>query len=230
MDTKKIESLVETDFNEEVLPGLKGNSPKLFIAFIEIPNVSPGFDPDWEKNGLAEKAVNHIVQWVNNQKIAGCTAEILKEPGRSHTILIVIEATNPKPDEKTLFFYSHCDKQPPLTENWKEGLHPYKPTIVGDRLYGRGSSDDGYAPFVVISAIKTCQKLGLPHDRCVMLIESCEESGSLDLGFYVQNVMDKIKSPSIMFILDSGCGDYERIWVTTTLRGMLRMFAHNLSL
>lgn len=160
------------------------------------------------------------MDWINNQKLEKCSVKILKEPGRSHTILAVIEGT--KPDCKNLFFYGHCDKQPPCTEQWKPGLHPYKPVVEGTRLYGRGASDDGYSSFAIISAIKACQKLGLGHDRCVVMIESCEESGSRDLGYFLESVKDVVKVPDLMFIMDSGCGDYERIWLTTSLRGNLR--------
>ena len=213
MDTKKLESEVEAAFNAEVLPGIK--------TFVEIPNMSPAFDAEWETNGLADKAVNHIVEWIQKQSVKGCSVKILKEPKRTHSIVVVIDATNPSADEKTLFFYSHCDKQPPLTEQWRAGLDPYKPIIEGTKLYGRGSSDDGYAAFAIVSSIKICQKMGLPHDRCVIVIESCEESGSVDLGYYLESIKDIIKTPSIMFIMDSGCGDYERIWLTTSLRGNL---------
>eukprot|EP00826_Nyctotherus_ovalis_P002262 TRINITY_DN10437_c0_g1_i5.p1 TRINITY_DN10437_c0_g1~~TRINITY_DN10437_c0_g1_i5.p1 ORF type:complete len:472 (-),score=168.49 TRINITY_DN10437_c0_g1_i5:63-1478(-) len=212
MDAKKLQSQVEADFEAEVLPGIKD--------FVRIPNVSPGFDPEWETNGLADKAVNHIVTWINNQKLAGCTVKVLKEPKRTHTILVVVEPT--KPESKNLFFYGHCDKQPPCTEQWRKGLDPYTPTVEGTRLYGRGSSDDGYAAFAIVSAIKACQKLGIPHDRCVVMIESCEESGSKDLGYYLEQVKDVVKTPDLMFIMDSGCGDYERIWLTTSLRGNLK--------
>ena len=95
-----------------------------------------------------------------------------------------------KPDEKTLFFYGHLDKQPPCTEQWRTGLHPYKPVIEGTKLYGRGASDDGYSIFAIVGAIKTCQKLGLSHDRCVIVMESCEESGSADLGYYLHSIKD----------------------------------------
>ena len=189
---------------------------------MEIPNISPSYDPDWEKNGNADKAVNHLANWVEGQKLKGCTVKILKEPGRTHMILAVIEATESKADEKTLLLYGHCDKQPPCPEQWRKGLHPHKPVIEGTRLYGRGASDDGYSVFAIISSIKACQKFGIPHDRCVVVIESCEESGSADLGYYLDSIKDIVKTPSLMVIMDSGAGDYERMWITTTLRGNLR--------
>jgi acetylornithine deacetylase/succinyl-diaminopimelate desuccinylase-like protein len=155
--------------------------------------------------------------------MAGCSVKVLKEPKRTHLILAVVEATGGKKDPKTLFFYAHCDKQPPLRqEDWKAGLHPYVPIIRGSRLYGRGSADDGYGVYAIMSAIKACQQLKQPHDRCVVVIESGEESGSSDLGYYLGLLKDVLRTPSLMVIMDSGCGDYERLWLTTSLRGSIR--------
>lgn len=53
-------------------------------------------------------------------------------------------------------FYGHLDKQP-YEEAWDEGIHPTEPVIKDGRLYGRGSSDDGYAAFSCLLAIKTAQ-------------------------------------------------------------------------
>ena len=89
----------------------------------------------------------------------------------------------------------------------------------GDKLYGRGGADDGYAMFAALSALLALRDQGVPHARCVILIEACEESGSLDLPFYVDHLASRIGEPSLVVCLDSGCGDYERMWLTTSLRG-----------
>ena len=54
-----------------------------------------------------------------------------------------------------------------------------------------------------------------------MLIEASEESGSPDLPAYVDALADRIGTPSLVICLDSGCIDYERLWVTTSLRGLV---------
>jgi acetylornithine deacetylase/succinyl-diaminopimelate desuccinylase-like protein len=58
------------------------------------------------------------------------------------------------------------------------------------------------------------------HARCVVLIEACEESGSYDLPAYVDHLADRIGRPSLVVCLDSGCGNYDQLWCTTSLRGM----------
>lgn len=122
-------------------------------------------------------------------------------------------------DAETVFMYGHIDKQPPLTDKWREGLHPYKPVVEGERLYGRGGADDGYAFFSCTSIIKNLQKFKLDKHRIVLFFETDEESGSKDLVHFLKKSKDVIGSPKIAFCLDSGCGDYERFFLTTTLRG-----------
>ena len=60
-----------------------------------------------------------------------------------------------------------------------------------------------------------------PIARCVVLIEACEESGSYDLPFYVDHLASRIGDPSLVVCLDSGCGNYDQLWLTTSLRGMI---------
>jgi acetylornithine deacetylase/succinyl-diaminopimelate desuccinylase-like protein len=55
----------------------------------------------------------------------------------------------------------------------------------------------------------------------VLLIEACEESGSVDLPAYIDHLAPRIGSPSLVVCLDSGCANYEQMWSTTSLRGVL---------
>ena len=65
------------------------------------------------------------------------------------------------------------------------------------------------------------QAEGGRHARCIGLIECSEESGSPDLPAYVAHLADRIGSPTLVVCLDSFCGDYERMWTTTSLRGLV---------
>lgn len=220
MDTKKLKDFVEAEFAKSFLPGL--------MEFVKVPSCSPGFDSASETNMLADKCIKGVAHWIDAQKVKGCTVRMYWEPKRSHLLLTEIDAFAPsgKKSDKTILFYCHLDKQPPMTEGWeteKTGLHPYQPVVKEGRLYGRGASDDGYAAFAIILAIKAIQEQNLPHDRIVFVAEACEESGSVDLGYYMSLVKDIIKTPSLMVIMDSGCGDYNRLWVTTSLRGNVKV-------
>ncbi|WP_019216480.1 M20/M25/M40 family metallo-hydrolase, partial [Legionella tunisiensis] len=138
----------------------------------------------------------------------------IRLPGR--TPLLFMEV--PGKVEQTVLLYGHLDKQPEMT-GWQEGLGPWQPVIRDGRLYGRGGADDGYAAYASLTAIKALQEQQLPHARCVLIIEACEESGSYDLPYYIEALKGRIGQPSLVICLDSGAGNYEQLWMTTSLRG-----------
>src|SRR4029078_12990185 len=91
----------------------------------------------------------------------------------------------------------------------------------GDRLYGRGGADDGYAAFAALTAIECAQEAGITHARLVVLIEASEESGSPALPAYVEALGDRLGSPELVICLDGGCLDDERLWLAASLRGIV---------
>jgi acetylornithine deacetylase/succinyl-diaminopimelate desuccinylase-like protein len=131
--------------------------------------------------------------------------------------VILIEI--PGAADDTVLLYGHLDKQPEMT-GWAEGLGPWVPALKDGKLYGRGGADDGYAMFGALSAILALQAQDVRHARCAVLIEACEESGSYDLPAYVGHLAGQIGAPSLVVCLDSGCANYEQLWLTTSLRGM----------
>lgn len=141
--------------------------------------------------------------------------EIVRLPGRTPLIFMEI----PGDSDDTVLLYGHLDKQPEMT-GWADGLGPWIPVIKGDKLYGRGGADDGYAAYGSLTAIMAVQRQKMPHARCVVIIEACEESGSYDLPYYIDHLKDRIGTPSLVVCLDSGAGNYEQMWITVSLRGM----------
>ena len=187
--------------------------------YIRIPNKSPAYDPDWKAHGHMDRAVDLVASWCRARPLPGLTVEVvrLKDPnGRDRTPVILMEIPGQSSD--TVLLYGHVDKQPEMV-GWGEGLDPWKPVMREDRLYGRGGADDGYAAFASLTAIEALDKQKVPRARCVVLIEACEESGSYDLPAYVEHLQARIGTPSLVVCLDSGCGNYEQLWGTTSLRG-----------
>ena len=195
-------------WDTEIIPALSD--------YIRIPCKSRDFDQDWEANGYMLKAVNLIQDWCRASGVPGIHVETVCLEGRSPLIFMEI----PGQLDDTILLYGHLDKQPEVT-GWDEDLGPWKPVLKQGRLYGRGGADDGYAAFAAVAAVKALVEQGVPHARCVVLIESGEESGSPDLEVYVEHLSKRIGTPSLIVCLDSGCGDYERLWCTTSLRGMV---------
>lgn len=196
----------------------KESAEATLAKYIEIPNQSPLFDAEWATNGYQEQAVELLLAWAKAQNVEGLSLEVVSLPGRTPVILGEIQDT--AGSGETVLMYGHLDKQPPLTEDWNEGLHPHKPVFVDGKLYGRGGADDGYAIFAAVTAIEALKRQGRGHARCVILIEACEESGSFDLPHYIEHLADRIGTPSLVVCLDSGCGNYEQLWLTSSLRGI----------
>ena len=203
---------VDRVWTDEIIPALHD--------YIAIPNVSMLFDPQWREHGHMARAVELVRAWCAARSIAGLTVEVHELPGRSPVILMEVPPFGTGSPDDTVLLYGHLDKQPEMT-GWREGLGPWTPVIEGDRLYGRGGADDGYAAFASVLAIEAAQATGMSHSRCVVLIEASEESGSRDLPPYLEALADQIGTPSLVLCLDSGCLDYERLWVTTSLRGLV---------
>ncbi|MCG8417597.1 MAG: M20 family metallopeptidase [Proteobacteria bacterium] len=189
------------------------------VEYIKIPNKSPVFDPDWQKNGHMERAVELLYGWARDHAAPDMTMEVVRLEGRTPVIYMEVPGVGDRKDD-TVLLYGHLDKQPEMI-GWGEGKGPWIPVLEGDRLYGRGGADDGYAIFASLTAINALHDQGAPHARCVVLIEGCEESGSFDLPYYIDALADRIGKPSLVVCLDSGCGNYEQLWLITSLRGMV---------
>ena len=196
---------------EEILPVLHD--------YIAIPNVSEAFDPEWREHGHMDAAVELVRAWCAARPIPGLSVEVHELPDRSPVVVIEVPPTGGGAADDTVLLYGHLDKQPEM-EGWRDGLGPWTPVLEGDRLYGRGGADDGYAVFASLAAIEAVHAAHGAHTRLVVLIEASEESGSPDLPAHVDALADRIGSPSLVVCLDSGCIDYDRLWVTTSLRGM----------
>lgn len=208
MDQKSLQEFVNRTWDSSIVPAL--------TEYIKIPNKSPYFEPEWKKLGHMDRAVALIEAWCKAREIRGLVVEVVQLPNRTPLIYMEVPGTG----EDTVLLYGHLDKQPEFT-GWGEGTGPWEPVMKGDRLYGRGGADDGYAAFASLTALEALQRQGIPHARCVILIEACEESGSYDLPAYIDHLEQRIGDVSLVVCLDSGCGDYERLWSTTSLRGLV---------
>ncbi|SMF95967.1 Acetylornithine deacetylase/Succinyl-diaminopimelate desuccinylase [Methylomagnum ishizawai] len=193
-------------WDREIVPTL--------AEYIKIPNKSPHFDPDWAAHGHMEAARRLALDWLAAHPLPGAILHDTHLPGRTPLILLEVPGTL----DKTVLIYGHLDKQPEM-EGWSQGLGPWTPVLREDKLYGRGGADDGYALFAAVAALRALAGVALP--RIVILIEFSEESGSPDLPAYLDAYGGIIDTPDLVIALDSGAGDYERLWSTTSLRGVV---------
>lgn len=204
-----VPAFIDRIWEDDILPVL--------TDYIRIPNKSPHFDPDWEAHGHMERAVAMFEAWARKKlaSMPGATLEVVRLKGR--TPLIFMEL--PGAGQGTVLLYGHLDKQPEM-KGWAEGTGPWTPVFKDDKLYGRGGADDGYAMFASLAAILKLRDEKKDHARCVICIEACEESGSYDLPAYIDHLSPRIGTPDLVVCLDSGCGNYDQLWLTTSLRGI----------
>jgi acetylornithine deacetylase/succinyl-diaminopimelate desuccinylase-like protein len=189
------------------------------VDYIRIPAKSPHFDKAWRNNGYIDAAVELAAGWCRKHAVPGMTLEVVRLEGRTPVLLIELPAFQSSSKE-TVLMYGHLDKQPEMI-GWREGYGPWDPLIKDGRLYGRGGADDGYAVFCSLAALRALHEEKRPHARIVILIECCEESGSYDLPAYLDELEPRIGAPALVIGLDSGCGNYEQLWSTTSLRGLV---------
>jgi acetylornithine deacetylase/succinyl-diaminopimelate desuccinylase-like protein len=212
MDFTEVSRLLARKWSEDLVPRL--------VEYVRVPARSPAFDPSWAAHGELDAVVASAREWAQAQPIADLAVEIVAIPGRTPCLYFEAPATGGRADGRSVLFYGHLDKQPEMT-GWRDGFGAYRPVIEQGRLYGRGSADDGYAVYAALAVIQALDAQGIPRPRCVGLIETCEESGSPDLPAYLEKLAPRFGDVALVAGLDSGCGNYDQLWVTTSLRGLV---------
>ena len=200
------------DFERDALDAL--------TTYAAIPCLSPMYDAEWVANGYIDDAINLLADWARARTIKDAEVTIHRLEGRTPVLTVTVPAT--APGDGTAVLYGHLDKQPPLGD-WSEGLDPFTPVRRENRVYARGIADDGYSTFSALLAIEAMEANDIPHSRCVVLIEASEESSSPDLEAYLDLLTDHLGQVELMICLDSGALTYDRLWVTTSLRGVVNV-------
>ncbi|HYF59734.1 MAG TPA: M20/M25/M40 family metallo-hydrolase [Burkholderiaceae bacterium] len=212
MNLSEIRSIVDAKWDADLLPRL--------VDYVRLPAKSPAFDASWDAHGHLGAAVAAAADWARAQPIPGLVVEIVSLPGRTPCLFFDVPSTHGLGEDGTVLFYGHLDKQPEMT-GWREDLGPWTPKIENGRLYGRGAADDSYAMYAALTVIQALDAQRMPRPRCVGLIETCEESGSPDLPAYLEMLAPRLGQVRLVAGLDSGCGNYDQLWVTTSLRGLV---------
>src|ERR1700730_658389 len=201
MDLARLRRFVESAWQDSIVEQLQ--------AYIRIPNKSPAFDPDWERHGFMDQAIELMADWCRAQPVPGMRVEVRRLPGVTPLLLVDVAGELPG----CVLLYGHLDKQPEFT-GWLPGLGPWEPVVRDGKLFGRGGADDGYRGCSSLTAIAALKAQNVPLARCVLLIEACEESGSVDLPAHLDALGAEIDEPSLVICLDAECGNYDQVWCT----------------
>jgi acetylornithine deacetylase/succinyl-diaminopimelate desuccinylase-like protein len=212
MNLADLNRFVAEKWDQDLVPRL--------IDYVKVPAKSPAFDASWAAHGHLAAVIKDAEAWCRAQAIQGLTIEVVAIDGRTPCLLFDVPATHGLGNDRTVLFYGHLDKQPEMV-GWRDDLGPWKPVVEDGKLYGRGSADDGYAIYAALTTIAAIDAQGTPRPRCVGIIETCEESGSPDLPAYLELLTPRFGDVQLVVGLDSGCRNYEQLWVTTSLRGLV---------
>jgi acetylornithine deacetylase/succinyl-diaminopimelate desuccinylase-like protein len=190
------------------------------MDYVAIPARSPMFDPAWEEHGHLARAARLLRDWASARTIDGANVELIERPGLTPVLLVEIPATDAALADRTVLMYGHLDKQPEMLP-WSDGLGPWTPVLRGERLYGRGGADDGYSIVAALIAIEAVREAGGRHARIVVMIEASEESSSVHLAEHLTDLLPRFGQVDLVIALDSFCESYDRLWTTTSTRGVV---------
>ncbi|MBQ9241577.1 MAG: M20/M25/M40 family metallo-hydrolase [Duodenibacillus sp.] len=204
--------------DESIAESWRSSTLDALLAFVRLKSKSPAFDPNWEEHGVLKAALEAAAHF-GRERFPEGVFEILEAPGRTPCLFFDIAGTDSENDSSALF-YGHLDKQPEAT-GWAPGRSPFIPSIENGRLYGRGAADDGYSVYSALTALAALDEAKVPRPRAYGIIETCEETGHEDLSFWLDQLKERCKKVRLLTVLDSSAGDYERLWMTTSFRGLV---------
>ena len=212
LEPAALQQFTDERWDQAIVPALQD--------YIAIPAKSPMFDAQWAQQGLLDRVARDAAAWIESRQVAGLKLELIRIEGRTPVIFFEVPARGDNASGQTVLLYGHLDKQPEFN-GWRSDLGPWTPKLEDGKLYGRGGADDGYAAYAAVTALEALDRQGASRPRVVGLIETCEESGSFDLPAYIEQLKPRLGDVSLVVCLDSGAGNYDQLWLTTSLRGMV---------
>ncbi|MDO5728973.1 MAG: dipeptidase [Actinomycetaceae bacterium] len=178
---------------------------------IRIPSVS---SPHFDQQQL-QRSASHVESLFAE---LGLDTQVLSAagPDGQQGRPAVIAQTSRIEGAPTVLLYAHHDVQPAGDESRWE-TPPFEPTVRGDRLYGRGSSDDGAGIITHLGALSLLgEKLGV---NVTVFIEGEEEIGSPSFANFLTEHHELLQADYIV-VADSDNWTVDVPALTSTLRGL----------
>ena len=179
-------------------------------ALVAIPSISS--DPDHRAD--VDASAEHLRQ---RFEALGMSARVLSEDAPDGTAgMPAVVARGPRVEgAPTVLLYAHHDVQPTGdVSRWS--LSPFEAEVRGDRIYGRGSSDDGAGVFVHLGCMALLGER--PPVNVVVYVEGEEEIGSPSFTAFLDAHRDELAA-DVIVVADSSNWKAGEPAVTSTLRG-----------
>lgn len=186
-------------------------------ALVRIPSVSwDAFDPAHVRTSA--EAVAALVESTGLFDTVRISSAPVAEGG-PHGQPAVLASRPAAPGAPTVLLYAHHDVQPPGPDSaWD--TPPFEPTVRGDRLYGRGASDDKAGVVSHVAALRAVREV-LGDDLGVgisLFVEGEEEFGSKSFASFLQQHRDDLAA-DVIVVADSDNWSTTVPAITVSLRG-----------
>jgi acetylornithine deacetylase/succinyl-diaminopimelate desuccinylase-like protein len=133
---------------------------------------------------------------------------------------IVLASRGGDPSWPHVVIYGHYDVQPadPLAL-WR--TPPFEPTIIGNRIYGRGAADNKGPLMTNIAAVAQLleENPKLPL-RITFLVEGEEEMGSPSFPAFLVKYADRLRQADFVYLSDTALPNEQQVVITCGLRGL----------
>jgi succinyl-diaminopimelate desuccinylase len=194
MEYERVSSEIEEQKNEIA---------QTLMELVRIPAISPqnGGEGELQK---AEKLMM-ILETVGFDKIERYDAVDESVPSqRRPNIIAYYYGEN---DAERLWIISHMDIVPPGEESLWTITKPYNPIVKDDRIYGRGSEDNGQSIISSIFAVKALRKLGIKPRRTMALAFVADEEQGSTYGIQHLIAQGLFKKNDLIIVPDGGSED-----------------------
>ena len=182
------------------LDALKHEMEEALMSLISTPAITPENGGDGED--LKAQKLTQTLSEIGFDRIERIDAPDQRvSSGKRPNIIAYF---NGESDKKRLWIVTHLDVVPAGEESAWTVTKPFKPILTGERVYGRGSEDNGQSLVASVYAIKALKRLGVKPKWTVGLAFVADEEQGSKLG--IQYLIDKelFRRDDLVVVPDAG--------------------------
>ena len=130
------------------------------------------------------------------------STRLIESPSGKHPYLLAEYREDPS--SPTVLMYGHGDVVDGMAGEWRDNLDPWRTTVVGNRVYGRGTADNKGQHSINMSALSAVREArgGRLGFNAKFIVETGEEIGSPDLRQVCEQLREELKAD--LFLASDG--------------------------